>query len=146
MLRFNNHLVCCIHSRISFCVHFRSLSRYVRSCFAHQLLRSLNSHSSAIQWQMLRSIRQVKQYGCQIMIPLPLTFLTHSAIARSGFPGTKSAPPLLGSRRQAPSYFGLPPSTTLAPLAAARALSLRKENHVAALRSFSFAPFPLKAA
>jgi hypothetical protein len=38
----------------------RSLSRYARSCFAHQLLRSLNSHSSAVQWQMLRSVRQVK--------------------------------------------------------------------------------------
>jgi len=54
--------------------------------------------------------------------------------------------PCWGSKRQAPSCFGLPPSATLAPLAAARALSLRKEKHVAMLRSFSFAPFPLKAA
>jgi len=40
----------------------------------------------------------------------------------------------------------LPPATTLAPLAAARASSLRKEKHFASLRSFSFAPFQLKAA
>lgn len=38
----------------------RSLSRYARSCFAQQLFRSLNSHSTAVQWQMLRSVRQVK--------------------------------------------------------------------------------------
>lgn len=48
ILRLINHPACSIRSPYPFCVHARSLSRYVRSCFARQLLRSLHSHSSAI--------------------------------------------------------------------------------------------------
>ena len=88
-----------------------------------------NSHSTAVQWQMLRSVRQVLIYCSQIIKPLPC-HLPHS-LSNCQFPmplNKKCATPAGGSRRQAPSCFGLPPSTTLAPLASARASSLRKEK------------------
>ena len=125
----------------------RSLSRYARSCFARQLLRSLHSHSPAILWQMLRYVRQVFVGSRQIIKPLPC-HLPHS-LSNCQFPmplNKKCATPAGGSRRQAPSCFGLPPSTTLAPLASARAGSLRKQKQVASLPRFSIAPFQLKAA
>ena len=125
----NNHPACSIRSPCPFCVHARSLSRYARSCFARQLLRSLHSHSPAILWQMLRYVRQVFVGSSQIIKPLPC-HLPHS-LSNCQFPmplNKKCATPAGGSRRQAPSCFGLPPSTTLAPLASARASSLRKEK------------------
>ena len=85
--------------------------------------------------------------GCQIMIPLPLTFLTHFAIAKSGSPRTKSPPPRLSSAGVTSAHdFALPHATAFAPLASARASSLRKQKQVAALPGFSIAPFQLKAA
>ena len=125
----NNHPACSIRSPCPFCVHARSLSRYARSCFARQLLRSLHSHSPAILWQMLRYVRQVFVGSSQIIKPFPC-HLPHS-LSNCQFPmplNKKCATPAGGSRRQAPSCFGLPPSTTLAPLASARASSLRKEK------------------
>lgn len=78
---------------------------------------------------MLRYVRQVFVGSSQIIKPLPY-HLPHS-LSNCQFPmplNKKYATPAGGSRRQAPSCFGLPPSTTLTPLAAARASSLRKEK------------------
>ncbi len=127
ILRFNNHLVCCIHSRISFCVHFRSLSRYARSCFARQLLRSLHSHSPAILWQMLRYVRQVFVGSSQIIKPFPC-HLPHS-LSNCQFPmplNKKCATPAgaVSVRRPHASGSLLPPpslhSLRLAPCHSAR--------------------------
>ena len=60
---------------------------------------------------------------------------------------TKSPPPRLSSAGVTSAHdFALPHATAFAPLASARASSLRKQKQVAALPSFSIAPFQLKAA
>ena len=126
---------------------FRSLSRYARSCFARQLLRSLHSHSPAILWQMLRYVRQVFVGSRQIIKPLPC-HLPHP-LSNCQFPmplNKKCATPAgaVSVRRPHASGSLLPPpslhSLRLAPRHSAR------EKHVASLRSFSFAPFQLRAA
>ena len=93
---------------------------------------------------MLRYVRQVKLSSCQIMIPLPLTFLTHSAIARSRFPCTKSPPPGLesvGSWRAHASRFLHPPpsllSLRLAPRHSARKNTSLRSAVFSLLRSGS---------
>jgi len=108
MLRFNNHLVCSIHSRYPFCVH-SSLSQSLCSLMLRSTTLSFaqfTQHSCSMANASFRSSGKI--CGCQIMIPLPLTFLTHFAIAKSGSPRTKSPPPLpppsLHSRRLAPRH------------------------------------------
>lgn len=147
MLRFNNHLVCSIHSRYPFCVH-SSLSQSLCSLMLRSTTLSFaqfTQHSCSMANASFRSSGKI--CVCQIMIPLPLTFLTHFAIAKSGSPRTKSPPPLLSTASVTSAHdFALPHATAFAPLASARASSLRKQKQLAALPSFSIAPFQLKAA
>lgn len=109
MLRFNNHLVCSIHSRYPFCVH-SSLSQSLCSLMLRSTTLSFaqfTQHSCSMANASFRSSGKI--CGCQIMIPLPLTFLTHFAIAKSGSPRTKSPPPLLSTAGVTSAHdFALP--------------------------------------
>ena len=129
MLRFNNHLVCSIHSRYPFCVH-SSLSQSLCSLMLRSSTPSFAQFAQLSCSMANASFRSSgKICGCQIMIPLPLTFLTHFAIAKSGSPRTKSPPPLLSTAGVTSAHdFALPHATAFAPLASARASSLRKEK------------------